>query len=770
WRLRRGDAKEAANVGAPRSAEALSEPTVVFLQILGVFGIPLAESILDAIAPRPSESLETLERMGLIERTPQGLRLHELTRDLLTGQTSRSLDDAWYVRAGRELAAASDTALKMEGLRLLFESERIDEAIFILNEAGESLLLAGYATRLWKMLETKQRSSMRRLVEARSAALLELWRLRCAAELGDAEALSSVHEPDPDALAARYYWARLLHTKGNLGEAWSVAETVAREATNKNEAEWVFRAGLLAARCLANRGDIAKALERVEALTPYDPSSLAEQNAFRTVVLAFLGQRKQAYAYAMQLRRSLMNLTWPTRGHVGYSVALALYHLGRLRDARETMESALADDSRGSVRFDIGRQARYLLAAIAILSGNLNLGRALVASVEPYLARTSLLRPHVSLAMATVSLHVGDFADLDRRIGALREEVLSPQLTRDREAAALATRILRRQESSFANEQPHEIGSTYDDVLRVLRLEAALREGKILPDQALKALEFDEAHPLVATAISRIRSIAHLLAGHAESAWAEVRTSISTSHEFGYALREAEARAAAADVLTVLGRWRELAIEAEEIFKCASTTSSPRFTHVARLYRQIAEGKQFDPAQLEALAGSFPVAPDVALRSRALLGANVVLDELDRRVLDAFRAATGFHPPSPLRTVPHSNAEWTPAWGFDELRNRVWLPDGRTIDLGKYPGATSLLRCLIESGGQATKEELVLGIWNERSYHPLLHDNRLRAAILKLRRQIEDDPASPTRVLTTVDGYALAEPMRLVRRSTTSSQ
>ena len=47
-------------------------------------------------------------------------------------------------------------------------------------------------------------------------------------------------------------------------------------------------------------------------------------------------------------------------------------------------------------------------------------------------------------------------------------------------------------------------------------------------------------------------------------------------------------------------------------------------------------------------------------------------------------------------------------------------------------------------------------MWKERAYHPLRHDNRLQAAVRKLRVQIEDDPAHPARFVTTADGYALA--------------
>jgi DNA-binding response OmpR family regulator len=94
---------------------------------------------------------------------------------------------------------------------------------------------------------------------------------------------------------------------------------------------------------------------------------------------------------------------------------------------------------------------------------------------------------------------------------------------------------------------------------------------------------------------------------------------------------------------------------------------------------------------------------------------------------------------------------------------RAWLPDGRVVDLSRHPVQLGLLACLAARGGRATKEDLVLAVWEVREYHPLYHDNRLHAAIRKLRVQIEDDPSAPLRVVTESDGYALGGVFRWAR-------
>ena len=58
--------------------------------------------------------------------------------------------------------------------------------------------------------------------------------------------------------------------------------------------------------------------------------------------------------------------------------------------------------------------------------------------------------------------------------------------------------------------------------------------------------------------------------------------------------------------------------------------------------------------------------------------------------------------------------------------------------------------------------------WGEPEYHPLRHDKRMQIAVHRLRRQIEDDPAAPRRLITTPDGYALGAGFRRVARPTRS--
>ncbi len=92
--------------------------------------------------------------------------------------------------------------------------------------------------------------------------------------------------------------------------------------------------------------------------------------------------------------------------------------------------------------------------------------------------------------------------------------------------------------------------------------------------------------------------------------------------------------------------------------------------------------------------------------------------------------------------------------GIDERSRSAWLP-GRRCLLADRPLLFRILRAVADAGGAIDKEALVQRAWEQRDYHPLRDDARLHTAIRALRRLLEDDPAHPTRLVTTEDGYAL---------------
>ena len=96
---------------------------------------------------------------------------------------------------------------------------------------------------------------------------------------------------------------------------------------------------------------------------------------------------------------------------------------------------------------------------------------------------------------------------------------------------------------------------------------------------------------------------------------------------------------------------------------------------------------------------------------------------------------------------------------------RIWIIDMLTEAKSGHPGgslsAIDLLTALCARGGAATKEQLLEDAWGVREYHPLQHDNRLKVAVRKLRRLLEevlgDDP-----IEAADDGYRLRGKVRFL--------
>jgi hypothetical protein len=220
----------------------------------------------------------------------------------------------------------------------------------------------------------------------------------------------------------------------------------------------------------------------------------------------------------------------------------------------------------------------------------------------------------------------------------------------------------------------------------------------------------------------------------------------------GHELLRAEATATLLDCLTVSGRDDDRTATARALIDVARSLGSPRY----RLTAELSEAGG-DPGALERIASYDQVAPTAARRARALLGGRVERDRVDDAVIAAMRSRAGAFR---VTTVGSQAADaWQTGWGLDLRRHVVWLPDGRSVDLSKKAQLWRLLAELV-SRGSATKEELIISVWEERSYHPGRHDPRVHMSIRKLREVLEDDPGNPTRLLTTDEGYRLGGTVR----------
>ncbi len=734
-----------------------------FVRALARLEVSVPEDVVRQLTPQgeAAPDVSELERHGLVERTAQGVRVHQVARDRLSqhsqGPNADSVSDAhWRVQTATILGARDDAAMQLQALRLLLEAGRIGELRTHLDRSFHALLAGGFAIALWSVLADVDDPA------------LETYRLQVALELGDRDALARVRAPAVGSTLDRLLWASAVLAKGRFAEAIPLAEAAHREAHSKGDRALAFRARFVHAQCLGNLGRLAEALSMLEALDGDelpDLESRARRDGFAAQLLSLLDLPERAIAAADAARRHLFELPWPERGHIGVRVARALYNLGRFRDAEAVLARLSVGDTEGSVRFDVGRTLRFLRACLAHDRGDHERARAELVALEPYVGPTSLLRANTLIARGNVAAMAGDLETLHAVLGELSAMELSAHLAEERAGLSVRGCLLRRKALELAPESTRDT-SFFGKLADLHRLRLELHVGARAPAEVLASLEklLDESvrlHPEQRVMARLIRAEARLAGGDGRGGLADVAATLADAAEHEFPLHEVEARSVHCDVLLVLGDHASLQTATSGLLARARTIPSARLVALAELASALA-APRVDHALLERLATSHATAPEAALRARALLGKTEPIGAVDRVVLEAVRARASFLAPQTFGGQKPGE-DWRSGWGIDVHARSVWLPSGARLDLSKQPLLLRIVEELASRGGVATKEELTLSVWQERDYHPLRHDNRLQAAVRKLRQRIEDDASSPRRIVTTEDGYALEGSARLVR-------
>jgi DNA-binding winged helix-turn-helix (wHTH) protein len=227
-----------------------------------------------------------------------------------------------------------------------------------------------------------------------------------------------------------------------------------------------------------------------------------------------------------------------------------------------------------------------------------------------------------------------------------------------------------------------------------------------------------------------VRSAAALVAGRDGVARALAQKAIDEANAEGYGTLESEARVRAAEAGAPLG----------------AISGAPDLVAHGRFF-------SLDPV---ALIGIAPGNGSASRRARALLGDDVALDAIDRRVVERVRTKL-----SVRRIGPTASGAFVPGLLLDERDRSAHLGD-RRIDFSARPLFWRILRALVDGGGVASKERLTLDAWEESEYHPLRHDGRIWVAIRKLRARLEDDAKNPRWIVTKDDGYAFDDVVRFV--------
>ncbi|GAB5549238.1 MAG: hypothetical protein SangKO_089980 [Sandaracinaceae bacterium] len=714
----------------------LPDAVHAFLDVMSALQIPLPEDVLSELAPLPTPALLAgLERRGVLHRDASGLRLHDVVAEWLapsgTARPTRELE-----RIAATLATRDDPVLLVESARLFRDAGRLDTLAALLDEQAEQLFAHAQAPRLWAVIG-----------ELRDPRLVG-HQLRCAAELGNPTALGAVRSPTGREPAERLAWAATVYARGDVGQASALADEIQRAAAGGEAHE----AGLLCARCLLHEAREADALALLAGLDGPTPSVAFRRDALRARAYAALADPAAEETLA-RLRRTAEAMFEELEAL--HDVALALMELGRLEAADELLERLTATPRGGRASLLVARWALLSRARIRLEAGDAAAAAALLDAVRPYARSASLLRPFLTELEVERRLAVGDLAGLDAVIEAGMAEASSLD-RRLWSKLAVSRERLRTMRGLAPEDAPDVVGAVAGAERArwtLARRRGALRHGRV---QEGVRQEGGGALALL------LDADAALVGDEPERAFDAAERALREATRRDRALLALEAALALADAAAVSVSPEVQAAGARALVEASARIGSTR----GRLAAELHQGFD-DPAVLERVAAFADVSPVAARRARALLvdaSARPTLDAVDARVVAALRSRS----PLAVATVSfevglrEEGASWRPGWGLDGRRQRVWLEDGRTVDLSRKALPWKLLTTLLAAeGGRASKEELALRVWEERLYHPGRHDGRIHMSIRKLRELIEDDPSRPTRLLTDDDGYRLGGVVRL---------
>ncbi|NOY90961.1 MAG: AAA family ATPase [Deltaproteobacteria bacterium] len=692
--------------------EGLDQDAGPFLGALAVLRGPTSLDLLRQIVSLPADdTLEALERRGLMVRDSVGVRIHDLVATLFSGSLGEDVRAELHQRAAAVLGELGP-AERVNALRHLLAAGRLDAVVERLGETCEQLLACGQAPRLW--------AAIRDVRDPRLAAS----QMRCAAELGNPTALSAVHPASDPSTRDQLAWAHTLYARGNLPGALALAEELAESAREQADESLVEAAISLQARCCLRLHGAARALEVLATLGAEARSS----------------ERVQALSLLCHVHRDerdveaeLGQLSGSRDPEAMHDLASALYLLGRTSEAIATLDELLATPRGQHTTHLVSRQALLLRGRIHVARGELRETKEILDSLRPFTRTASLLRPHVTEVAATRALLTGELSGLGARLELACKEASSIDVVLAERLASLRDRV------GMQAGGPPPSGEQE----RVTFQRWSQRHGVCSPPP-----------PAIASVDRRLWLAERaMIAGDSAAAVMEAHAAVELARRRGEVLARVDAIVVLLDALLLA---EETGPEEELIHQLVELGQRTRSRGTA--LAAVLRGGFAEPSVLERVAQSASATtPPTSRRARALLGANPPLDQLDVLVVAAMRRASGLEIASP----PQVDARWLPGWGVDARSSRVWLSDGRVVEMAKRPLLFRLVDALVRRGDMS-KEQLILDVWGDNQYHPSRHDPRVYMSVRKLRELIEEDPSDPRRITTTETGYRIGGVARRV--------
>lgn len=718
WRMiqaLRGDPDE----GVVR-LEGYDEATRRALWRMAALTLPQSAETLDAIGVARAVQAE-LVAQSLAIRTLDGVRLHDMTRELLA--SARDAPDAALLSDLLDaLGGCTAPHAALDRARLAARHGRLDALTDTLEAHGEALMDQGYAPELWAVLQPLH------------APEVATWRLLCAHLYGSPEAIEAVDDATirDDQLRLRALRLQHHYERGDYPLAERLAGALRADAEAAGEAWIAVKAAQHLAVVQLLTGRAPQCVETLGQAPPLDDVQRQMDMVLRVMAHMRTGEQERAREVIDALYRLLPTQRGQWRSRLAYNLCLLEYQRQEYSAALELFTREIDDDPIALTLF-AGRKALLLGAALTWLAVDIPFSRALLERLETirtaganHQARHDIISQGVAL-MATGRL---DAATVEAVADACAARAEWDDVST---AHALLARRSLMAGTLAASRTPSGAPPTSGSVEEALLV-------------AQSALRHDQEPPPIAPQAGA-GAMLSLLGAMTDL----MRDNAPPPHALAALIERAQRqqlRIVALELLALGCLVDEGGRFARDLAVCVVAVASPRYRALARFWAASASG---DVEALLALAFDDALDPDAEARRYALgmLGApEVALDAWERRAITRAQDRLGWSPwlcegggSAPLRVV-------------DPARKLVVSRAGGAVSLERDPTPWRLLVALLDAG-HASKEALVSQVWGVAEYHPLHHDNRLRLAARNLRKLVEDDPKAPTWVVTREDGYGL---------------
>ena len=729
------------------------------LSLCALVQVPLPrEVMIEGLGVAP-EAIESLLSERMLRATHAGVILVDDRRASVLDHVERMPDikAALGVELIDALRAHGSLFMAVEAARLAIEGGEFDRLDDLLRGRLEEMRRSGYLVDIYGYIESSDHPR------------LDPWRFRTSCYMVRFD--RAPHELDVAALSLEdaVYWFYFLMMQGDYRELIDAsARFIAEEPAAQHDLLLLDQLRMTRARAMMQVGEFEAALSEVDRVMQQDQWTRLRAAAVRGA-LSHLGQFDACERILSSSRPLFDRFDRATQRYWANFFIHSYYRINRYAQAAE-LADRFFDDPRHPT--PVKGPEWVLLAAVWNEVGQrAKSERALAHAYATFEQVTSMQAMCLNIDLCG-AVTCGDWAGVARieaRFEALDEARIAPDSCADfemvcREASwsrggprpAILARMTTLLDASKLSQ--HALPMWED-----ARLISALRAGEAI------ALIDASPHAMsghIEAYLSRVIAIscAHLIEGsfHHRGALSEAIEVASTrgAHRWGLRLR----------ALWCMTGWLRGVDEGcreaiASLRYLATRCESPRYVEMADVFESLC-APETTPSMLE----SSWHATRRDLEGRRVLGAllgelETLDDPLLARLVAAFRTR---HPSyvTPRLTGYAGGDPVEPRWGFDPRTHEVWWTHQdihRAMTLEPGSRSTALLTHLAESGGRASKELLILGVWDDiDEYHPLRHDNRLRLAIKKLRDQLAEGLGDHTLIATTGDGYECAIPLRFV--------